>query len=106
MLLYFELIVALNLSKLLVFSGSSACGTLSALKPFKQLLNIVWEMWTFYYKCVLFPDNHMYQYFLQVVPTKVDTTFSVVDTYQYAATESVCTSLSCIHQCTASVNQS
>lgn len=32
--------------------------------------------------------NHMYQYFLQVVPTKVDTTFSVVDTYQYAATES------------------
>lgn len=31
--------------------------------------------------------SHMYQYFLQVVPTKVDTTFSSVDTYQYAATE-------------------
>jgi len=34
-------------------------------------------------------DNHMYQYFLQVVPTNVDTTFSSLDTYQYAATENV-----------------
>jgi len=36
----------------------------------------------------------MYQYFVQVVPTKVDTTFSTVDTYQYAATENVSISLS------------
>jgi hypothetical protein len=32
--------------------------------------------------------HHMYQYFLQVVPTKVDTMFSTVNTFQYAATES------------------
>jgi len=36
-------------------------------------------------------DNHMFQYFLQIVPTKVDTSFSTVETYQYAATESVST---------------
>ena len=64
----------------------------------------VWEMPHYTALCVVCLDNHMYQYFLQVVPTKVDTTFSAVDTYQYAATENVCMPLLLIEQHTTSAN--
>ena len=37
----------------------------------------------------IFPAYQMYQYFVQIVPTKVVTFFSEVDTYQYAYTEKV-----------------
>ena len=40
-------------------------------------------------KCTTFADYHMYQYFVQVVPTDVKTRLSQVDTYQYAVTERV-----------------
>ena len=38
---------------------------------------------------IYFADYYMYQYFIQVVPTKVDTSISNIDTYQYAVTERV-----------------
>ena len=31
----------------------------------------------------------MYQYFVQIVPTRIVTTFSALETYQYAYTEKV-----------------
>ena len=34
-------------------------------------------------------DYQMYQYFIQVVPTKVNTAWNSFDTYQYAVTEKV-----------------
>ena len=37
----------------------------------------------------LFADYHMFQYFIQVVPTKVATGQANRDTYQYAVTEKV-----------------
>lgn len=38
---------------------------------------------------ILFSDYHMFQYFIQVVPTNVKTTFSSLNTFQYAVTERV-----------------
>ena len=37
----------------------------------------------------LVSDYHMFQYFIQVVPTDVKTNQAKVDTYQYAVTEKV-----------------
>ena len=39
--------------------------------------------------CISFADYHMFQYFIQVVPTKVATGQANRDTYQYAVTEKV-----------------
>ena len=34
-------------------------------------------------------ENYMYQYFIQIVPTEIDTLLNKIDTCQYSVTESV-----------------
>lgn len=66
-------------------------------------LTIVWEKlllhWANRYLWLLSPANHMFQYFITIVPTKLNTYQVSAETHQYSVTEQVGWNLACIFVC-------